>query len=102
MLGRRGGDSAQARTRALNRFIFVRLIAAAACRATTTPAPATGPAADIATLASRAFGGRRAATPGSDSAAAFIMRRYDALQLRPAFRTGCEPEPKCGWSYLQL
>jgi peptidase M28-like protein len=86
----------------LKHFIFVGLIGAASCHATTTPAPATGPAADIATLASRAFGGRHPDTPGGDSAAAFIMRRYTELRLRPAFRIGCDTAPQCGWSYFQL
>ena len=30
------------------------------------------------------------------------MRRYAELQLRPAFRVGCDTAPQCGWSYLQL
>ena len=83
-------------------FIVVGLIAAASCQLNTRPAPAAGPAADIATLASRAFGGRHPATPGGDSAAAFIMRRYAELRLRPAFRIGCDSAPQCGWSYSQL
>lgn len=86
----------------LKPLIVAGLIGAASCRLNTTAAPATGPAADIATLASRAFGGRRPATPGGDSAAAFIMRRYAELQLRPAFRIGCDTAPQCGWSYFQL
>ncbi|MGH2900045.1 MAG: M28 family peptidase [Solirubrobacteraceae bacterium] len=87
----------------MNRFItFVGLIVAASCQATTTPAPASGPAADVTTLASRAFLGRYPGTPGGDSAAAFIVRRYIDLHLRPAFRAGCDSAPQCGRTYVQM
>jgi len=85
-----------------SRFCFVGLIVATACRFTAPPAPATGPAADIATLAGRAFGGRHPGTPGGDSAAAYIVRRYAELRLHPAFRAGCDPTPECGRSYVQV
>src|SRR5205085_6129240 len=39
--------------------------------------------ADVAYLASDALEGRGTGTPGNDSAAAFIARRYAALRLRP-------------------
>ena len=86
------------------RFVVaVGLVVAAACQPTTTPpAPLTGPAADVTTLASRAFLGRRAGTPGADSAAAFIVRRYTDLKLRPAFRAGCDSAPQCGRTYRQV
>jgi Zn-dependent M28 family amino/carboxypeptidase len=72
------------------RFVILGLIASASCHVA-TPAPVAGPARDIAILASREFGGRLPGTPGGDSAAAFIVRRYTELNLRPAF----------GASYLQ-
>jgi len=77
------------------------LVIAVSCRAPVSELPATGPEADIATLAGRAFLGRRAGTPGDDSAAAFLMRRFAELHLRPAFRAGCDTEARCGKSYLQ-
>jgi len=52
-----------------------------------TSASATALAADIDTLASRPFNGRQAGTPGADSAADFIARRYLHLGLRGAFQT---------------
>ncbi len=71
----------------------------AACRAPAadpSPAPAVAPAqqraaavppsigADIAYLASDALEGRGTGTPGNDSAAVFIARRFAALGLEPA------------------
>src|SRR5438034_10504975 len=38
---------------------------------------------DISYLASEALAGRLTGTPGNDSAAAYIARRYAALRLRP-------------------
>lgn len=40
-------------------------------------------AADVSVLASDAFEGRGTGTPGNDSAAAFIARRFEALKLEP-------------------
>lgn len=84
------------------RVAVVGLIVATACQPTATPLPATGPGADVAMLASPAFLGRRPGTPGGDSAAAFIVRRYTELRLRPAFRAGCDSSPECGSSYVQI
>jgi hypothetical protein len=81
---------------------FVGLIIASACQSLTKAAPTSGPAADVATLASRAFLGRRSGTAGSDSAAAFVMGRYATLRLRPAFRVACDSAVRCGWSYIQV
>jgi hypothetical protein len=39
--------------------------------------------ADVAVLASDAYEGRGTGTPGGDSAAAYIARRFEALRLRP-------------------
>ena len=65
-------------------------IAATACapRATTGPATAVAPDSaairrDITYLASNALEGRLTGTPGNDSAAAYIVRRYVALGLQP-------------------
>jgi hypothetical protein len=65
-----------------------------------TPAAALPLAADIDTLASREFGGRQAGTPGDDSTADFLARRYQRLGLRPAFRWCASPE-LCRPSYFQ-
>jgi hypothetical protein len=49
---------------------------------------------DVVYLASDALEGRLTGTPGNDSAAAYIARRYAALRLQPAFAkrdTGCIP-----------
>jgi len=59
--------------------------------------------ADIAYLASVGLAGRRAGTPGSDTAANFIARRLSDLQLPPAFgRSKCTSGSECRPSYLQL
>jgi hypothetical protein len=79
------------------------LLVVAACNtpAPVTPTPTTGPLADIAILASPAFGGRDHLTWGNDSAAVFIALRYQALHLRPAFRQGCDAQGQCSASYVQ-
>jgi len=79
------------------------LLVVAAC---TPPAPAmptlmTGPLADVAVLASPAFGGREHGTAGNDSAAVYLARRYEAMRLRPAFRQGCGAQGRCSASYFQ-
>lgn len=81
------------------------LATAAACR---TAVPAIGPtavsvsplAADIDTLAGRAFDGRRTGTAGSDSAADFLARRYEYLGLRGAFDSQCDSGSRCPPSYF--
>ena len=73
------------------RRIALILLAALACRGTSAPSPALGGATpdsaairrDIAYLASDALEGRGTGTPGNDSAAAYIARRYAALGLAP-------------------
>ena len=86
-------------------------LAGAACRAGSAPGPVASPAStapsdrpdsaavrrDVAFLASDALEGRGTGTPGNDSAAAFIARRYVTLGLTavepaPAVGTGC-PAP---------
>jgi hypothetical protein len=62
-------------------------LAIVGCAAPAHPAPAPGSdsasiAADIAYLASPALAGRLIGTPGNDSAAAYIARRYRTLGLR--------------------
>lgn len=87
-------------------FIFG-LVAAAACQPAAPPAIPVSPSAamlvgDIDTLASRGFNGREAGTPGADSAADFIERRYLRLRLRPAFPSDCDSAAQCRPSYLQV
>jgi Zn-dependent M28 family amino/carboxypeptidase len=85
------------------RSLFL-LLLISACHSPTpaAPAPASGPLADITVLASAAFGGRERGTPGNDSAAMFIARRYVSLQLRPAFRRACLEHGRCQASYYQF
>jgi len=66
----------------------VSFLVAVACQTLATPVPTYGPLADITLLASPAFGGRERGSPGNDSAAVFLARRYEHLQLRPAFARG--------------
>ncbi len=83
----------------------------AACRSapTVTAAPAPPDTArigrDIRYLASDALEGRRTGTPGNDSAAAFIARRFASLGLRalPSGTAGCGDHDgrKCVAEYEQ-
>jgi Zn-dependent M28 family amino/carboxypeptidase len=57
---------------------------------------------DIEYLASPALDGRRAGTPGSDSAANFITRTLAELGLYPAFAVSDCGRAPCRRSYLQL
>lgn len=79
-----------------SRALLLLLFALTACHArpglnpaidaptSTSPTPdASAIRADIATLAADAFEGRGTGTPGNDSAAAFLARRYRALKLLP-------------------
>jgi len=83
--------------------ILAALAFVAACQPTVgTLAPASAIGADIGFLASAALGGREAGSPGADSAAEFIARRYQQLGLRPAFRLRCNsPSSSCPESYFQ-
>jgi Zn-dependent M28 family amino/carboxypeptidase len=57
---------------------------------------------DLAILASERFEGRMAGTPGADSAANFIARRFWTLRLQAPFRTSeCNANGDCRPSYLQ-
>jgi hypothetical protein len=65
-------------------------VVAAACGTRTTPAPASSPTPDslsirrdIEYLASPALAGRMTGTPGNDSAAAYLARRYAAIGVQP-------------------
>ena len=82
--------------------IAVLLLAAACQSPAPAPTPASGPLADIAVLASPAFGGRERGTPGNDSAAMFIASRYARLQLRPAFGRACVAQEHCVASFYQF
>jgi Zn-dependent M28 family amino/carboxypeptidase len=52
-------------------------------------------------LASPAFDGRARGTQGNDFAAVFLARRYERLQLRPAFGGACVEHDRCSVSYYQ-
>ena len=81
--------------------ILAALAFVAGCQPTVaTPAPTSAIGADIGFLASTALGGREAGSPGADSAAEFIARRYQQLGLRPAFRLRCN-SGSCPESYFQ-
>jgi Zn-dependent M28 family amino/carboxypeptidase len=70
---------------AVGAFAFVIAGCASSGHRVPTPAPGSDSAAiaaDIAYLASPALAGRLIGTPGNDSAAAYIARRYQALGLR--------------------
>ena len=57
---------------------------------------------DLGVLASPRLEGRNAGTPGADTAANFIARRFWELGLRAAFRTSeCNAKRVCRPSYLQ-
>ena len=57
---------------------------------------------DLAVLASPRLEGRMAGTPGADTAADFIARRFWELGLQAAFRTSeCNAKGDCRPSYLQ-
>jgi Zn-dependent M28 family amino/carboxypeptidase len=77
-------------------------LAGGACRPAPAPPPAPGVATDVTYLASRALAGREAGTPGGDSAAAYIVRRYESLGLRGAFRAACGAAADCRAAYLQV
>jgi len=49
---------------------------------------------DVSYLASDALEGRGTGTPGNDSAASYLARRYAALGLVPTSAGGCRLEPK--------
>ncbi|MFL5523168.1 MAG: M28 family peptidase [Gemmatimonadaceae bacterium] len=58
--------------------------------------------ADLSYLASPALAGRLTGTPGNDSAAAFIARRYSQLGLHPAFVSpSCATQSACEKSFLE-
>src|SRR4051812_2835918 len=70
-------------------ILAVSLIAATSCIPASASAPPTSSAPDslairhdIDILASEGLAGRLTGTPGNDSAAAYIARRYAALHLR--------------------
>ena len=78
------------------------VVLATACQPASAPTPMSGPLADVTILASSAFGGREAGSPGDDSAAAYIARRYQALHLRPAFHRACATVSNCPETYYQF
>jgi hypothetical protein len=87
-----------------HRRVLLVLVFAGSCQvpAPAMPSPATGPLAYVTILASPAFGGRERGTPGNDSAAVFLGRLYERLQLRPAFGRRCLQAAQCAASYYQF
>ena len=81
---------------------IVGLAIVTACQVPGPPAPVAGPEADVAYLASPALAGRETGTPGGDSAAAFIGRRYLTLSLRGAFPASCERALECPAALFQF
>jgi hypothetical protein len=87
------------------------LIGAIACRgAATPPSPVATPDTaslmrDVRYLASDALEGRGTGTPGNDSAAAFIARRFATIGLAPAFAQRdtrvCARAPVCDGRFVQ-
>lgn len=92
--------------RSLRRTAALAIAAVSACQSTRSTVAPTPPAAlplaaDVDTLASRAFAGREAGTPGDDSTADFLARRYERLGLRAAFTIWCDTPLHCRPSYFQ-
>ena len=85
------------------RYQFFLVTLATACQPVgQPPVPPPGVAADVAYLASPPLAGREAGTPGADSAAAFIARRYEHLGLHGAFPVACHLAPACPPSFFQF
>jgi hypothetical protein len=103
----------QPRWRASRAVLLLWSVIGAACRTAASPRPqpaspdSVAELRDIAYLASDRLEGRGTGTPGNDSAAAFIARRFASLRLTPAFasrdsacRAAGSPD-MCQRSYLQ-
>jgi acetylornithine deacetylase/succinyl-diaminopimelate desuccinylase-like protein len=89
-------------SRLLKHSILAALAFVAACGATVrAPAPTSAMGADVSFLTSPALAGREAATPGADSAAEFLVRRYQLIGLHAAFHSRCASTPACADSYFQ-
>jgi len=98
-----GRPVGERKMKSCHRLLPAILLAVACHSQAPAPAiPATGPLADIAVLASPAYGGRERGTPGNDSAAMFIARRYALLRLRPAFGRVCVEQDRCLASWYQF
>ncbi|HEY4306278.1 MAG TPA: M20/M25/M40 family metallo-hydrolase [Gemmatimonadaceae bacterium] len=76
----------------LARISSLALIAGAACTPHTSPSPSSSPVPDslvirhdIEYLASPALAGRMTGTPGNDSAAGYLARRYASMGVHPLF-----------------
>ena len=71
--------------------------------ATTADQPQSPMEVDLTYLASPALAGRRSGTPGNDSAAVYIAKRYWDLGLRGAFSgSSCGTPAPCEKSFFQL
>ena len=107
--GRRGGDPEAERQVAQYRSGVAALLAIALLGCATTqvvviPTTEVGSRllSDLSYLAGPGLKGRLTGTPGNDSAAAFIARRYAALGLRAAFKDpGCQAASPCSPSFFQ-
>lgn len=91
-------------------FVVVTLGTVACRGATSRPGPAATPDTsaimrDVRYLASDALEGRGTGTPGNDSAAAYIARRFAGLGLSPAFSAGdrrlCATTRTCDSRFVQ-
>jgi hypothetical protein len=109
---RRAGNSVvcQLTSHAIRSVVSALIVAACAHPsppAATPAAPSSRPDVvrlrnDIEYLASTRLAGRRAGTPGSDSAANFVASRFADLGLRAAFVLSDCPRAPCRQSYFQL
>jgi hypothetical protein len=99
------------RSQSLRAIAVTLMFGAVACRASTTrPAPVATPDTaalmrDVRYLASDVLEGRGTGSPGNDSAAAYIARRFAAIGLSPAFSQGdtrlCTRSRACDGRFVQ-
>jgi hypothetical protein len=85
----------------LGRAASALCIGLVACQST-TPVPLSGMGADIDYLASRALGGRETATSGNETAARFLVRRYEQIGLPGPFVESCGGHSSCERAYSQF
>jgi hypothetical protein len=99
------------RSQSLRALAIASLVGAVACRGSATrPSPVTMPDTaalmrDVRYLASDALEGRGTGSPGNDSAAAYIARRFATVGLSPAFAQGdarvCTRASVCEGRFVQ-
>lgn len=91
--------------RGIRELLLVTILACASAPPARMPLSEVGSRleADLSYLASPALRGRLTGTPGNDSAAVFIARRYFALGLQAPFRKpSCHGDSACARSFLQF